>query len=212
MPDKSGPEVVPRTAHRTRSSVEMTGSLTTWVVLAALLVADAAAFTPTAARPPRAFPKRAQLTATAAATKPPLSPAPALAVSASAGVVAPPPRAPLPFERRAAAFASASSAAASAAPSTIRVVSYNVLADMHATSTFALEVLYPYVHPSLLEEEYRQQLIAAELLALNADVICLQEVTGRMFSSYLEPQLLRRGGYRGVYSAKCGSTPEGCAV
>ena len=70
----------------------------------------------------------------------------------------------------------------------MRVVTYNVLADPHATSTYAREVLYPYVHPSLLEEVYRQQLIAAELLSLDADVLCLQEVTGTPRPSSLPPR------------------------
>ena len=69
-----------------------------------------------------------------------------------------------------------------------------------------------YAHPSLLEEVYRQQLIAAELLSFDADVLCLQEVTGTMFRTYLEPHLWERGGYRGVYTPKCGSVPEGCAL
>ena len=92
---------------------------------------------------------------------------------------------------------------------TLRIVSYNVLADGYATSTFAKTVLYPYVDPSALEEAYRENLILKELCSYDADIIFLQELTSGMYERFLLPHL-RRCGYAGIYTKKAGQTNDGC--
>lgn len=59
---------------------------------------------------------------------------------------------------------------------TVRVVSYNILADVYAQTELSKTVLYPYCAPYALQLDYRQNLIKKELAGYNADIICLQEV------------------------------------
>lgn len=59
---------------------------------------------------------------------------------------------------------------------TVRVVSYNILADVYAQTDLSKNVLYPYCAPYALQLDYRQNLIKKELTGYNADIICLQEV------------------------------------
>lgn len=59
---------------------------------------------------------------------------------------------------------------------TVRVVSYNILADVYAQTELSQKVLYPYCAPYALQLDYRQNLIKKELTGYNADLICLQEV------------------------------------
>jgi hypothetical protein len=91
----------------------------------------------------------------------------------------------------------------------LRVMTYNILAEPFATSDQAYTTLYPYCDPSVLQSEYRIQRILAELVACDADVICLQECDLRTFECYLLP-LLGKLGYEGHFTCK-GST-EGCAT
>jgi mRNA deadenylase 3'-5' endonuclease subunit Ccr4 len=91
----------------------------------------------------------------------------------------------------------------------LRVMTYNILAEPFATSEQAYTTLYPYCDQAVLQSEYRIQRILAEILAADADVICLQECDLRTFEAYLLPILGRRG-YQGHFTCK-GST-EGCAV
>lgn len=58
----------------------------------------------------------------------------------------------------------------------VRVVTYNILADVYAQTEFSKTVLYPYCAPYALQLDYRQNLIKKELAGYNADIICLQEV------------------------------------
>lgn len=58
----------------------------------------------------------------------------------------------------------------------LRVVSYNILADVYAQTELSKTVLYPYCAPYALELDYRQNLIKKELAGYHADVVCLQEV------------------------------------
>ena len=54
-------------------------------------------------------------------------------------------------------------------------------------------------------------MIAAEILAYQADIICLQEVDGSVYDAYLEPIMLA-SGYKGYYSNKASQQREGCAI
>lgn len=58
----------------------------------------------------------------------------------------------------------------------VRVVSYNILADIYAQTELSKTVLYPYCAPYALQLDYRQNLVKKELAGYNADILCLQEV------------------------------------
>lgn len=73
--------------------------------------------------------------------------------------------------------------------STLRVLSYNILADIYAQTDLSKTVLYPYCAPYALGIDYRQNLIKKELLGYHADIICLQEVDKGVFSDSLSPAL-----------------------
>lgn len=92
----------------------------------------------------------------------------------------------------------------------IRVGTYNILADPYATSEYSKMVLYSYLDPAYLESEYRSQLIIKELMQLDLDILCLQECDMKVFNNYLNPVLTTKG-YTGHYTGKSGSVPEGCA-
>ncbi|KAI4887314.1 hypothetical protein NFI96_014692 [Prochilodus magdalenae] len=85
--------------------------------------------------------------------------------------------------------------------STVRVVSYNILADIYAQTELSKTVLYPYCAPYALELDYRQSLIKKELSGYNADIICLQEVDKGAFSDSLSPAL-DAFGLDGVFRIK----------
>ncbi|XP_076003276.1 2',5'-phosphodiesterase 12 [Genypterus blacodes] len=69
----------------------------------------------------------------------------------------------------------------------LRVVSYNILADIYAQTELSKTVLYPYCAPYALQLDYRQNLIKKELTGYNADIICLQEVDKGVFADSLVP-------------------------
>lgn len=71
---------------------------------------------------------------------------------------------------------------------TVRVASYNILADVYAQTELSKNVLYPYCAPYALQLDYRQNLIKKELTGYNADIICLQEVDkGRQIRNLPQP-------------------------
>ncbi|XP_026162807.1 2',5'-phosphodiesterase 12 [Mastacembelus armatus] len=83
----------------------------------------------------------------------------------------------------------------------VRVVSYNILADIYAQTELSKTVLYPYCAPYALELDYRQNLIKKELAGYNADIICLQEVDKGVFVDSLTPAL-DAFGLDGVFKIK----------
>lgn len=85
----------------------------------------------------------------------------------------------------------------------LRVVSYNILADVYAASDWGRQVLYPYCQPYALDVEYRQCLIERELLGYHADVICLQELGERCYEQYLKP-VMEQKGFSSHYMGKAG--------
>ncbi|KAG7494402.1 hypothetical protein JOB18_029796 [Solea senegalensis] len=84
---------------------------------------------------------------------------------------------------------------------TVRVVSYNILADIYAQTELSKTVLYPYCAPYALQLDYRQNLIKKELAGYNADIICLQEVDKGVFVDSLIPSL-DAFGLEGVFRIK----------
>ncbi len=85
--------------------------------------------------------------------------------------------------------------------SSLRVVSYNILADIYAQTDLSKTVLYPYCAPYALEMDYRQNLIKKELSGYNADIVCLQEVDKGAFVDSLSPAL-DAFGLEGVFRIK----------
>uniref|UniRef100_A0A8C2W7Y6 2',5'-phosphodiesterase 12 n=1 Tax=Cyclopterus lumpus TaxID=8103 RepID=A0A8C2W7Y6_CYCLU len=83
----------------------------------------------------------------------------------------------------------------------VRVVTYNILADVYAQTELSKTVLYPYCAPYALQLDYRQNLIKKELAGYNADIICLQEVDKGVFVDSLTPAL-DAFGLEGVFRIK----------
>ncbi|KAM7005466.1 2',5'-phosphodiesterase 12 [Tautogolabrus adspersus] len=83
----------------------------------------------------------------------------------------------------------------------VRVMSYNILADVYAQTELSKTVLYPYCAPYALQLDYRLNLIKKELAGYNADIICLQEVDKGVFSDSLSPTL-DAFGLDGVFREK----------
>lgn len=76
------------------------------------------------------------------------------------------------------------------------VVSYNVLCDMYATP-----LMYRYCPSRALNWETRKMLVLNELIALNADVITLQEVETSAYHVFFTPEL-QKLGYDSVFYPK----------
>lgn len=88
-------------------------------------------------------------------------------------------------------------------PTELRVVSYNVLADLYSTGDYACNILYPYCKEEFLGIGYRQGLIVKELTGYHADIVCLQEVSVKFYETYLLPAL-SDVGYDGSHERKTG--------
>ncbi|KAM1292622.1 hypothetical protein ACFX2I_019547 [Malus domestica] len=99
---------------------------------------------------------------------------------------------------------------------TFRVLSYNILADYLATSG---SNRHSYCLDWALSWEYRQQNLLYEIIAYDADILCLQEVQNDHFENFLKPELAKYG-YSAIYKKKkiemftCKSqqTTDGCAT
>jgi mRNA deadenylase 3'-5' endonuclease subunit Ccr4 len=93
----------------------------------------------------------------------------------------------------------------------IRIMSYNILADLNAFSGPLGTSFYPYCSAEILDRKRRMPLLLQEILAYHANVICLQEVDASMFQNLFEP-VLKHFGYQGYFSCKVGGSREGCAT
>lgn len=78
----------------------------------------------------------------------------------------------------------------------VRVLTYNILADMYATPE-----MYYYCPSWALNWERRKKLIMEEILKYNCDIICLQEMEASQFTEYFEPELQKQG-YLGIFIPK----------
>ena len=96
-------------------------------------------------------------------------------------------------------------------PGEIRMVTYNLLADLYADSDFSRTVLHPQCPPYALEIDYRKQLFVKEILGYNADVVCLQEVDRKVFEGDLKP-VMSANGMEGKFCVKGGQVAEGLAT
>ena len=94
----------------------------------------------------------------------------------------------------------------------IRVVTYNVLAPIYATQS-----QYPYCDLWALSWNFRKHIILRELSALNADILCLQEVQTDQYESFLLPNM-KLLGYEGLNKQKTREAlgpkgrVDGCAI
>ncbi|KAK6165879.1 hypothetical protein SNE40_022702 [Patella caerulea] len=93
----------------------------------------------------------------------------------------------------------------------LRVVSYNILADVYADSDFSRTELFPYCPPYALNYDYRKQLLLKEITGYNGDIVCLQECDRRYFESDFKPALDLLG-LSGLLKIKGGQVPEGSAL
>ena len=85
---------------------------------------------------------------------------------------------------------------ASVAKGAFTVLSYNLLADLYAQSE-----QFTYCPPWALAWPYRRINLLKELLAHNADVLCLQEVQSNHFTEFLAPEMAK-AGYTAIYKKK----------
>eukprot|EP00397_Hematodinium_sp_SG-2012_P013331 GEMP01013532.1.p1 GENE.GEMP01013532.1~~GEMP01013532.1.p1 ORF type:complete len:566 (+),score=114.74 GEMP01013532.1:118-1815(+) len=65
---------------------------------------------------------------------------------------------------------------------TVRVMSFNLLAQMYLHKKEYTDQVYPYCTPTQLSWDYRFQLIAKEILAISPDIACLQEVQASTYT------------------------------
>jgi mRNA deadenylase 3'-5' endonuclease subunit Ccr4 len=87
----------------------------------------------------------------------------------------------------------------------IKAATYNVLA-----TSYIERARYPFTPPELLDAKIRLPAIAAHIVKLNADLLCLQEVEEEMFA--VLNRSLSPLGYEGVLTKKGGGKPDGCAT
>jgi mRNA deadenylase 3'-5' endonuclease subunit Ccr4 len=94
----------------------------------------------------------------------------------------------------------------------LRVMTFNILAHEKAFMDVADDSsgLYPYCDDDIIARSRRAPLILHEIMAYQADVICLQEVDDTSFENLFRPAL-RLCGYQGFYRKKMG-TREGIAM
>ena len=93
----------------------------------------------------------------------------------------------------------------------MRLVTYNILADLYCDSDFSRNVLHPSCPPYALHIDYRVKLVLHELLGYNSDLICLQEVDKKVFENHLEP-VLATSNMAGQFAKKGGQVSEGLAI
>ena len=96
----------------------------------------------------------------------------------------------------------------------VSVVCYNVLAELYAT-----QERHPYCPTWALAWSYRKMRLLQELIYLDADIVCLQEVETAQYHEFFAPNL-KQAGYEGVFKPKSraktmgngGARVDGCAM
>ena len=96
-------------------------------------------------------------------------------------------------------------------PGQLRVVTYNILADLYADSDYSRTVLFAQCPPYALSIDYRVKLVLQELMGYHADLVCLQEVDQKVFDLHLSP-ILATVGLEGYFVKKGGQVSEGLAI
>jgi len=85
----------------------------------------------------------------------------------------------------------------------MRLATYNVLATAYIRASY-----YPDVEPRWLDPAWRGPAILERVRALEADVLCLQEVEAKVYEALREAL----PGYVWTWLPKTGSRPDGCAT
>ena len=93
---------------------------------------------------------------------------------------------------------------------TLRIMTYNVLADVYAKTDYAQNVLYPDISKNHLSMDYRQQLTLFEIGGFDSDIVCMQEVDSIWYDKFWSPRMSLKG-YSGIFGPKT-SKVEGCAL
>ncbi|XP_056632626.1 2',5'-phosphodiesterase 12 isoform X1 [Diorhabda sublineata] len=93
----------------------------------------------------------------------------------------------------------------------LRIVTYNILADLYCDSDYTRTELHPYCPPYALEIDYRKQLFIKEIIGYNSDIICLQEVDRKVFEYDLN-SVLSHLGYGSNFFTKGNEVAEGLAL
>ena len=78
----------------------------------------------------------------------------------------------------------------------LRVMSYNILAQPYATQR-----AFPYAFPEILDFNYRSPRIMQDLRQINADIVCLQELTVDGYDKFFKNELSLLG-YSSDFFAK----------
>ena len=116
-----------------------------------------------------------------------------------------------PFAKAGAA-AAASTSSTSDGGSRLRVMTYNLLADLYTSQKAQQRTMWSYISDVRhLSASYRMPLLVSEILFHSPDVLLLQEVDEKVFDSFLRPALSAKG-YAGHYCNKCGNQREGLAT
>ncbi|CAH8652816.1 unnamed protein product [Schistosoma bovis] len=84
----------------------------------------------------------------------------------------------------------------------LRVVSYNILAEMYARSDFARAHIFKHCPEACISSAYRLPLILRELFSYQSDFICLQEVDRWVYEKYLLNALRSHRNMDGIFLAK----------
>jgi|GEM_PF-565760 len=85
------------------------------------------------------------------------------------------------------------------------LATYNILAQAYITPE-----RYPRTPATVLASTWRRPALVRHVVALNTDVICLQEVEDETFTAV--QQVLEPRGYIGHFARKGGGKPDGCAT
>eukprot|EP00562_Extubocellulus_spinifer_P005953 CAMPEP_0178531410 /NCGR_PEP_ID=MMETSP0696-20121128/33411_1 /TAXON_ID=265572 /ORGANISM="Extubocellulus spinifer, Strain CCMP396" /LENGTH=954 /DNA_ID=CAMNT_0020163309 /DNA_START=339 /DNA_END=3203 /DNA_ORIENTATION=- len=93
----------------------------------------------------------------------------------------------------------------------LRVLTYNILADLYTSRDVDQHLMYAHCDLAHLMRWRRMPMLMHEILAYQADVICLQEVDASIYHTLLQP-VLNEKGYQGYYSNKASTQQEGCAM
>ncbi|KAK6589722.1 hypothetical protein RS030_1145 [Cryptosporidium xiaoi] len=80
----------------------------------------------------------------------------------------------------------------------LRIVTFNILSELFAQTEKALTEMYPNCPIYALQPNYRRSILAKELIDLEFDVICMQEVQSSLYNSFIKI-LLENKGYKGVF-------------
>ncbi|VDN42745.1 unnamed protein product [Dibothriocephalus latus] len=78
---------------------------------------------------------------------------------------------------------------------------------MYSCSETGRTFFFKHCPPKYLEPDYRFPLLYRELLAYNADVLCLQEVDTRNYKKLLKPLLGEAAGYESIHLPKLLTEP-----